>query len=336
MLKITAIETNIGFFIQSENCFCTGTSHGLDEYLFDGKKAEKTFSPKWLFLKDKPNKVFKIQSKQRVNHRFELKDKTVADKLSLDAVIFTTDSRVVKDENYDFYHLSGEMEKFNSLYEYKVDLITPEPQIIEFEFNVRTKIDKIINLEETDSKFSYPVYKTKWVCDGERIMTRAEISHYAIDIILFPDIVLPSRPCFLSSKESYDIVRKHILTNINPKVAKVNSDYDFCFSVQKLVELNEKEEYIVDVSSIKSKTPKWEKRYKNTRNVQIFEMTHSEANHKGYTVFPGFKADNETELKKTIDKFLSELMKVINRPVVDCPKCNGLGVLFDIVNTLNK
>ena len=56
-----------------------------------------------------------------------------------------------------------------------------------------------------------------------------------LDKILFPEIMIHSRPCKLNSQEVYDIVRQCITEQINHDVATIESNYDFCFKVNKII-----------------------------------------------------------------------------------------------------
>lgn len=323
-VQFNAIQTNDGFYIQISTGNHVYFSSG---YLFDGVAAEKTFHKDWGFIKNKPEKVAKIQGKEYINQRYELKDSSIAEKLSIPVVIYIDGKNLFKDSDGNLI-FSENLNQYKSLYQYKVDECVPEPLEVEFNFNIITVIDKIINAE-LELNFKYPVYRTQWSSDGTRVFNANEIKHYLIEEILYPDIVLPSRPCYLSSKQVYDIVRLHVITHINPKVAKITSDYDFCFTVKKMVELHKPESYRVDVSSLKSKKPKWEERFRNYREVEVFEMTHDQVNYNKYTPINSITAANHEELKKILDKLLDGIMQKINQPVKECCNCGGTGVLFD-------
>jgi hypothetical protein len=56
-----------------------------------------------------------------------------------------------------------------------------------------------------------------------------------LERMLTPEFALHERPCSITSKQTYDIVRYYVKENIDPKQAEVTSDYDFCFTVKKKV-----------------------------------------------------------------------------------------------------
>ena len=153
--------------------------------------------------------------------------------------------------------------------------------------------------------------------------------------IFFPKVLLPTRPCKLSSYQSYQIIRNHIKDNINPKYAEITSDYDFCLSVAKKIRLAEKEPYEVDTNnslfSERKRKPKYETRYRTDRTIVAYETAPLKDNsvYKGYTKTEGFEAANYRELEEKIKTFLADLMEVINEPLVDCSHCKGQGVVKD-------
>jgi len=56
-------------------------------------------------------------------------------------------------------------------------------------------------------------------------------------------------------------------------------------------------------------------------------MTNDKDNYQGYTPIQGFHGNNIKELKENIDRYLSELMEIINKETKDCPLCGGHGII---------
>lgn len=159
-------------------------------------------------------------------------------------------------------------------------------------------------------------------------ITEKSVKYPLVSTITVPDILLPETPCFLSSKETYEIIREFVKRNINPKAAEVTSDYDFCFEVSKLVELHEPEPFQFNLNwNRKRAKPKYETRFRADRKVKCFSMTHDERNYESYPVIEGFSANSQRELKEKIDNYLKELIENINEPLIECPCCKGLGVV---------
>jgi hypothetical protein len=330
-ISIEAIKTDACYFIRlkkkegySSYDFTYGDS-GLGIYYFDGKKAESTHNKNWLKLQKIPSLVEKQISQSPINHRYELIDKTLQS--SKFPLIFEREMVAFydKEENYGNWRWKDEYSQLKSLYQEKSD---PRPDLmvkLDFEIFVILEIDQI----KEHGGFAYPVQRTRWSHEGFVSLTDKEVQHDLVDTIIFPDIVLPARKSELTSEQSYKIIRKHTQDNINPKHAVITSDYNFCFTVCKKIPLAKKEPYQKDISRYGARKPKYVTDYRVDRKIQVFEMTFSPENYKGYTPIPGFKGKNVEELKQNIDDYLRELMEKINEPISDCPHCLGHGVIIN-------
>ncbi len=201
--------------------------------------------------------------------------------------------------------------------------------IVEVPFTVHLMLE-IDNIKEYGG-FSYPVQKTRWVHEGFVNITDKDVQHPILDTIIFPNILLPARKSNLTSEQTYQIIRKHIQDNIEPKYAHITSDYDFCFTVKKKIHLAQKIPYQKNIARYGARKPKYVTDYRESREIEVFEMTHSGHNYgKGYnnyTIIEGFKGHNVEQLKENIDNYLKDLMDLINCPLIDCPNCKGKGVL---------
>jgi hypothetical protein len=87
--------------------------------------------------------------------------------------------------------------------------------------------------------------------DGEFEIVKMEHTpkYNLLDRITTHPVLLQTKPCYLTNEESYKIIRNHVKVNINPKYAKITSDYDFCFTVEKVIELHKTYEYTVNVNA---------------------------------------------------------------------------------------
>jgi len=172
--------------------------------------------------------------------------------------------------------------------------------------------------------------KTDWANEGFIEFNRKAVSYDLLDELQLPDILLPLRPSGLTSLQTYKIIRKHVQDNINPKAAIITSDYNFCFTVQRKINI-EPIKYTYDANnSIFNKRKRKQKivtAYRNDRKVVLFEMTNDKDNYQGYTPIQGFHGNNIKELKENIDRYLSELMEIINKETKDCPLCGGHGII---------
>jgi hypothetical protein len=130
----------------------------------------------------------------------------------------------------------------------------------------------------------------------------------------------------------YDMTRQYILDHIDNSVAKITSNYDFCFTVKKLVPLIEPETitYQNIFASTKRERNKIHTTIKKFNEMEIFEMTHEQSRYQGYTVIPEMHANSEAELKEKVDAWLEGLMAVINEPLCQCPHCQGTGYVGEV------
>ncbi|KAF6630588.1 hypothetical protein H6F38_14265 [Paenibacillus sp. EKM208P] len=257
----------------------------IKELIFDGVKPIPTYREDWFEIKEVPKMIQKKLPSERINSRYELKEAHY--NTGLPKVLQSSD-----------FSEEGQYESVYGLYELKYELTDPKLVEIEFELNV---IAEDLDFEIVRSDYN--------------------LQHSVLDQIITHPVLLSTRPCTLSRQESYNIVRKYIKANIDPRWATITSDYDFCFTVSKNIE-HEPEEYRVNVGKRK---PKYETRYTRTRTVKVYET--SPKSYDRYPIIEPFVGKNEEDLKMNIQKFLDELMEVINRPLIECEHCKGYGVI---------
>lgn len=329
ILEIVAIKTNKGFYIA--NAYCVQSDYnwsnsGLDRYYFNGEKAKPTFDKMWWFVESYPSAVQEMRNQPAINMRFELKDNELcSDKipmlLSRDECVYTDDDGYA--QWYEPY------KTYQSLYEYKED---KQPnKLFDVEFTIETIVELEIDEIQSPPEMNYSVQRTQWAHEGTTLLKNDVVKHQVIDKIICPSILLHNKPCSLSSKQIYDILRQYIKENINPKVAHITSDYNFCFTVKKLIGLSnpvERRREILNSRGRSYKNPKYKYDYAKAREVEIFEMTHKEDNYKGYTPINGITADNEYDLQAKVDRLCEETLALINEPLIECPHCQGYGVVL--------
>lgn len=327
ILEIEVIKTDAGYFLKQKGATDYGnwpTPSPLICLFLDGKQPDSTFNPAWVFVDKLPEKIEREVGQPNLNYRYKLIDKSMKSG-KIPAIFKREDVAVYNDSKYQ-WDWKPEFTHLQSLYELKSDTQPPIKQNVEFSFKTICELDKIVEY----SGFSYPVQKTRWESEGYINLTEKDVSHYPIDTILFSGIILPGRTSKLTSKQSYDIVKKHIKDNINPKYAEITSDYDFSFTVCKKIKLTEKESYKVDLNwGQKKSKPKYETRYNDFRKLEIFNMGHSANPWKDTPQIKGFEGKNIQDLKEIIDDYLVGLMEKINEPVVDCKCCKGSGVVIE-------
>jgi hypothetical protein len=159
------------------------------------------------------------------------------------------------------------------------------------------------------------------------------VEYGLIDQLVIADpVLLSERPCRLSAAQSYNLIRAHIKTNIDLKYAEVTSDYDFCLTVKKRVEMAEPEAYQVNVGT--SRRPKTRTDYRRDRMVTCYEVSPSQRDGKPYQHYPivqPFVGTSYEDLQAKIKAFLTALMRHINAPLCECKTCKGMGVVLKAV-----
>jgi len=322
MIDIIAIKTDDGFFIQTaKESYRRGS--GLSHLFFDGETPGKTFHPHWDKIQSLPGHVEKELPAKRTNHRYELIDPTMASDKIPD--VFVREDAAVQDRD-GYWAWKTEYAHLESLYKLKYDETPAGKETVEYTLEISLEVSGIKEYAD----FSYPVQRTEWSHEGLTTLTPKDAKHQVLDRILFPEIILKSKPCEFTSEQSYKIVRQHIKAHIDPKVAEITSDYNFCFTVKKLVGLQNPYETKHEILTLRGKSYKnkqYRSSYVKSRHVEVFEMTHTGSNYKGYTPIRGFRGKDQGDLKEAIDEYLAELMAMINAPLHDCPACDGMGVI---------
>lgn len=310
MLVIYTIKTPNGIYITDKPESKSYDRTCLKNLLVNGQPLTPTFHENWFVVDEMPATVEKTQIAS-INKRFELTDPKTFPNLQqtygYEEVYQGTDSD--GDEYFTY-----EFEKIKLLYQYvsdRVESVVP----VEFEVVELANVDLVPGLVP----FSYEVGRVFKV-------TEKDVKYPVLTQITVPTLLHPATPCSLSSKDTYDIIRHHVKQNINLDVAEISSDYDFGFAVTKLIERHEPEKYTVNVNQFhKRRQPKYETRYRKDRGVKVLAI--ASAPRDGYTVVEGFSASNQAELAEVIDKYLQNLMVMINEPLADCPHCKGMGVI---------
>jgi hypothetical protein len=263
----------------------------MRNYLFDGKPPEKTHRNFWYKIDAIPKKIEQSIAERKTNIGAKLKQENI----SFSTFPAELPYKDVFYEDAEYYHISG-------LYEpvYKVE----PAHTVERPFKVNIIAEKE----------SFEFIQMDWT-------PKASI----LDSIRYEEALHVDLPCRLTKAESYSIIRNFIKENIDPKHARVTSDYDFCFSVEKIIDLGRKEAYRVDVSGLRAKRPKYETRYRTERRIKIYES--SPNNYQSYPDVIQFEGSSHADLKEKVQKYLDDLIAEINRPLTDCQACKGMGIV---------
>lgn len=322
MLNISAIETRNGWYLFDEGDIEKPpySKSSLLGYLINSEKPQITFDKQWVKVLNKPEQIVKLTNQGYGNRRYELQDKSFSDKLP--EIIMAKDVEV-RDEDSREWNWNDEMKQYRSLYKLIRDKLPDKQENIEFTLTVLMTVDDI----SEPTKMAYPTIAKYG--EFSQSVTEKSVHYQLLDKLVFPPIMLHERPCKLTSKQTYDIVRKYIKDNIDPKVVKITSDYDFCFTVSKRILLAEPKHYTVDVNAGRRGRPKRVNKTKLEKEKSCFSMTYSPENYKGYPPIKGFTANSQKELKEQIDQYCEELIEFINSPLKECKTCNGTGYMWN-------
>ena len=188
--------------------------------------------------------------------------------------------------------------QMGGLYELKFDKI--EKDLVEVDFNL-----EILSEEENFSveKAKYPYTTT---------LITSLTTHPALH---------SERPCTISGAELYKILRKEIQIKLDRNYAKISSDYDFCLGVEKIIP-QEKQSYQVDVGK---RRPKYETRYTTSRSVKVLELCPTPRD--GYEVVKPILGENQKDLESKVEKYISNIIEELNKPLINCECCKGMGVI---------
>lgn len=183
-------------------------------------------------------------------------------------------------------------------------------------FNLYEPVYEIIPPHFKDEEFSIECIATKNT-DWNFVKSPFQnIKHNLIDEITTNPDLLQDTSSTLDSLWMFNHTREYIKTHIDKSVAFVSSDYDFCFAVKKHIpsfNKNDNDGCHVNNTMI------------DTRNVEIFKMAPKA--YQNYPVIQPITGKSFEDLKNKVQEFLDELMGIINRPLINCPHCNGRGVI---------
>ena len=313
------------------------------EILINGITPEKTNHIAWLFI---PNESeLKSMSEKRTgekhNYRWKLKDATPElVKNELPQEISTEDAcEYYDDDDYEYY-IGSKCEHYGYSGFYSRVCDTKPDYFKEVDIKIKFLGEIKSNWVESPVDAKYSVWNSDYKSDGDSLTSISSIASFSeLSSMMTPDLLLHNQPCSISSHQTYNIVRKHISDNIDPKWARITSDYDFCFTVKKKIAVKPitRSHEITKRNGRSYAKPKFKNSTTTHIESEIFEMTHAQRNYSGYTPIIGFKGDDLQDLINNIEAYLAELMEYINEPLSQCPHCEGTGHIFsDKFNKNNR
>lgn len=321
ILKLLVIKTPKKIYISEYIKPRSYRHNDLMNYYFDGQNPVLSFNKNWLIVDKIPTIIERDKLQEKINIRYELVDSSMHnDKIPL--VLKTEEVEETDDDGY--IQWKDKYSQLKSLYVKKWDLSEKIKESFDFDINI------VLELEEDiikSNNFSYKVIdKHSWQDINEKKITDKNIEHQLLDKIIFPEILLHKKSSKIKSKDLYGIIRAYVKEHIDLRYAKITSDYDFCFTVQKVLSLAEPYNYI---SKPFDKRKKSKKKFVTNRMVKVFEMTHKERNYQGYTAIEDIVGKDQDDLKNKIDELLASIIYKINEPLVECKHCGGAGAVLE-------
>lgn len=277
--------------------------------LFDGASPTQTLHKNWWKLDNFPDKVTKKVRGEVVESWWELNNPDLESK-AMPARLESIDH-----DSDIYYHVYTKKSKASP--DYFVDV------------EVEWKILAEVNNFKMPPVISYP-YEVKVGWDKhDKTYTNLDLQHDLVDTLIIPYPALQASPCSIGREQLYAIIRKHVQNNIDPKVAFIDSDHDFCFSVKKKVNLLQEEKYTYNnpFARTKKDRQKIHTRVNKTKSFTVFSMAPKA--YQSYPVLTELVSENEWQLKEDLDEMLSNIMDKINAPLKQCKCCNGTGYILE-------
>jgi len=318
-MRIQAIRTSDGFFIKDSEAK-DYSSDVLRNIHFGRQAPEASWKRFWYKVDDVYTKPEKYTPPTKKLVGYVLKSE------------YAPTEALPKDVSVEFF--SDYEDSRRGLYDSVYEDVPDSYEDIEVEVEEVAELDgKLIH-----EKIFFPVYGKYPNSDGKSFtITNDHIKLGLLDELITPEILKEERPCELDSTKSFAIIRTHIKDNINPKVAEITSDYDFCLTVSKKIPLSVKEECTVDENfslfSRRKRKPRFVTKYRVERKKEFYKIA-PRIDGKVYDKYPEapiFRGENARNLKANIVEYLTKLMEEINRPLVDCPHCKGEGVIETVI-----
>ena len=305
-------------------------------FRLNGVTPQSTFASDWFYVpvesiesieefKSGTNKLvgFKLIDSKLVSAR-------IKDYLTVEEVQFNPDPDP-DDEDDEDDEDEWENEEFTaikSLYS-RVNERGPDEWIAkEFELEYLGHLD--IGSPDSITDMTLTIAKRNYSSNDPTEVKLSSIARFSdLDKMIVPGCAMHVRPCSITSRQTYDIIRSYVKDNYNPKCCEITSDYDFCFTVKRKIAIKPYERK----REIKKKTgrsyarPKFVATNITYNSVEVFEMTTKDKPYNNYTPVDGFKGESIADLAENVKLYLEELIAYINHPSAECEHCKGTGIV---------
>ena len=321
--KINYYKTNVGIFLREQN-----TSYYNENYFLKDGRSLKDFPliSGWIRL---PNDIKELElytktPETRKQIGWKLKDESLQSK-KIPLNLSMLDLQLVWDDDDDGLVYRGDYKSLGMLYEevYMPVLAQMFPVPSE-QYNCLGEL-KVDNFENPSNLKVEITNSPRYKQDVNQIVDLISVCTFdEIEAMLVPEFLHSKIHCELSSDQMYKIVRTHIKKHIDLSRAKITSDYDFCFTVKKLIKV--KPYTIMTYKHFKAKKPTVAKKV-DVKELDFFEMTSASSKYKGYTIINGIKGNNLQDLHDKLNVYLDDLTEAMNAELHECEHCKGYGIL---------
>ena len=333
MLQVNYYKTNLGLFFSLSSSFYTNfRSYRINGIPFE--QLEKV-SNNWYRIADDITSITNLVTGKSVLVGWQRVYSSKVIPAWLPETLTTEQLTVTYTDDDDDPVYAGEYAEVAAFYQPVYKQADPMEVPVEYTLHLIREI-------EIDSYEAPAAMQVTIINDNNNKRTEVDLSSIVsyddFDTIVVPEFLLYKRPCMLTSRQMYDIVRTYIKDNIDRAVATITSDYNFCFTVKKIIKCTP---YMAQETHVgaRGKTVTHTQR-KETKQVEVFEMTYSgykgASGYEGYTCIDPWYAESFQDMKDGLGKYLKDLMLKINTPAVECPHCQGAGIVDNNIGTNSR
>lgn len=326
-LKLTTFTTKDGLFVASQNHDYSGRSQISSNYIINGKELTKTHHKSWFLVKGE-TEIKTLQqpfSSTKTPEQYLLKDSAlvVEGKIPNSIPYSEVDGYYDCDDEWVWRNYSN----IQGLYTLQYKEIEGGLKDIEFEVIDSGNVEGSIS-EPLETKFKIA---GKYQSDEVELALKDIVTYSELEKILTPEFLLHEKPCVLPSKQFFNLIRSYVKDNINKEQARVTSDYDFCFTVCKLITIKP---YEIKREQLKQngksyRTPKFNHSQVKNEEVTVFEMTSKSDNYRNYPVVDDMRGESLQDLYDNVKVYLDTLIEKINTPIKQCDCCKGKGYMLN-------
>lgn len=322
-LQLIAFTTKDGLFIASKTTKYDGRVPINSNYVINGKEPKATHHKAWFLLPNdtEVKTIEQVVAPKREPDYYTLRDSSlfVEGKIPLNIPYSEVDGYYDYDDDWVWRNHTA----IQGLYVLKYKEIAGGLQPVPFEVEYSGEVEGSIN-KPLETKFKIA---GKYQSDEVERALKDVVTYSELETVLTPEFLLHEKPCVLPSKQFFNMIRSYVKDNIDKQQARVTSDYDFCFTVRKLIEIKP---YVIRSEVLKAngksyRSPKFRSQQIKTEEITVFEMTSKVDRYNSYPVLEGMKGESLQDLYDNVKVYLETLIEKINTPIKQCECCNGKG-----------